>query len=297
MSEPTFQNASFSYPALFTSLDSAAAEHQSRFFRLKCVELVSLALGAALGLMSASAIWGAAGIAAVLCFIVAVGVRLSGAGAGAERSWYDARAAAESVKSLSWQYAVGGEAFRLGDDEPEKSFVCHLRQILCAVPRLDFPSANSNSAGVTEEMKSLRYAERNVRVEYYRKNRIDDQVSWYRRKANWNKVRARWWSRAIILIELVAISLGVTRSSGMIDIELLGLFGAIGAGLIAWTQAKNYTVLSESYAVTSHEVGLVANTIPEALTEGAWAQSVHDAEAAFSREHTLWLARRQSIAT
>jgi hypothetical protein len=58
-------------------------------------------------------------------------------------------------------------------------------------------------------------------------------------------------------------------------------------------QAKKYANLSEAYAVTSHEVSLVPSTLSAEATEEEWAQAVHDAEAAFSREHTMWQARRQ----
>jgi hypothetical protein len=68
---------------------------------------------------------------------------------------------------------------------------------------------------------------------------------------------------------------------------------AISASLAAWKQTKNYAALSESYSVTSHEVAILATTIVKHVDEQTWSQAVHDAEAAFSREHTLWLARRQ----
>lgn len=284
------------YPGLFTSVDTAAAGQQRQFFALKAIELSALAAGALVGTLAVDDLWGAAGIAALLCFVLAVGIRLSGAGRSAEKRWYDARAAAESIKSLSWQYAVGGEAFRKGDIDPDGAFVTHLRQVLHAVPRLDVPATDA-SAVVTDDMRGLRAADQDERCRRYREARIDDQVAWYARKARSNRRRSRAWSAVVATLELAAVAVGAARIRGSIDIDLLGVFAATSAGLIAWTQAKNYTQLSESYAVTSHEVGLVAASVRAGVSEEAWAQSVHDAEAAFSREHTLWLARRQSPRT
>jgi hypothetical protein len=68
----------------------------------------------------------------------------------------------------------------------------------------------------------------------------------------------------------------------------------VAVAVIGWMQAKKYASLSEAYAVTSHEVALVASTLSAELDEDAWAQAVHDAEAAFSRELTMWQARRQA---
>jgi hypothetical protein len=76
-------------------------------------------------------------------------------------------------------------------------------------------------------------------------------------------------------------------------VNWLGVLAAGTASVAAWQQTKNYSSQSEAYAVTSHEVAIVAETIGPAIDESSWAQAVHDAEAAFSREHTLWLARRQ----
>lgn len=293
MSTTAPPSPSIDYPELFTSADQAAAENQRLFFLLKVVELGALSGGAVLGLLSSDDLWGAAGIAAVLCFLAAAGVRISGAGQRAEKRWYDARAAAETVKSLSWQYAVRGEAFRSSDPSPEATFVSRLQGVLGGLPHLNIPAATASNAGATDTMRALRGADQAERCRSYREHRVDDQVGWYGRKASWNKARSRWWSASVIGIELAAVCLGVLRVAGRIDLDLLGVFGAVAAGFIAWIQAKNYTELSESYAVTSHDVALVSEAVHSGVPEDAWAQSVHDAEGAFSREHTMWLARKQ----
>ncbi|MBV9820798.1 MAG: SLATT domain-containing protein, partial [Actinobacteria bacterium] len=128
----------------------------------------------------------------------------------------------------------------------------------------------------------------------YRTGRIEDQVRWYSRGANKNRRRSRMWRAALVGIESAALVVGLLRIGGHLDLDLLGVLGTAGAGLVAWMQAKNYTYLAESYAVTSHEVGLVAQAVYAGVDEPVWAQKVHDAEAAFSREHTMWVARRQA---
>ena len=47
------------------------------------------------------------------CFFLAAVLKVHALTTKAERLWYEARAVAESVKSLAWRYAVGSEPFRV----------------------------------------------------------------------------------------------------------------------------------------------------------------------------------------
>jgi len=285
--------ATLEMPTLFGAADTAASDYQKRFFVAKTIELGAIALGAIVGALNVNALWGAAGVAAVICFGIALAIRLSGVGARAERRWYDARAAAESIKSLAWSYAVGGEAFRKSMPDAERELVTKLGEILAGLPDLNVPADARTPAGATPDMAELRASDQQTRCDRYHAARINDQVSWYSNKSKFNKARSEAWSAAVVVAEGAAIVAGLLRMRGAFDVDLLGVFGAIGAGMIAWMQAKNYTSLSEAYAVTSHEVGLVAHSVRSGVPEDQWAQSVHDAEAAFSREHTMWRARQQ----
>lgn len=281
------------YPALWGAAEAASEQAQHTFYWFKALELLSLTLGAVFGLLSDTLqhiLWP---LLAVLMFASALGLQLSRSSQAAERRWYDARAAAESIKSASWQYAVGGEAFRLESPNVDAAYVERLQQILAGLKHLDIGAATSVAAVITPDMHQLRQSSQQWRYRRYAAARVDDQVRWYTRKAAWNKRKSRSWWAALVCVEAVALLAGLLRVAGCIDLDLLGVLGACGASLLAWIQAKNYTQLAESYAVTSHEVSLVAQAVRADVDEARWAQSVHDAEAAFSREHTMWVARRQ----
>ena len=280
-------------PALWHAADAASAANQTIFFRLKIVELAGLAVGAAAALVPGSWAGGAGPAISVLAFLAILLVQVSKVGAKAEARWYDARAAAESIKSAAWQYAVGGEAFRLGDADVEVRFVTRLRGVLANVPALDIGPATTVGAGVTPGMAAVRQSSQEERAEAYRKLRIEDQVKWYAAKSKWNRTRSRIFTSLTVIVEVIAIVAGLLRFKLETDTDVLGLLAAVAAGLIAWTQAKKYTSLAQAYSVTSHEVDLVAETVKAPIAEDKWAQTIHDAEAAFSREHTMWQARRQ----
>ena len=283
-------------PPLWHAADAASDANQARFFRLKIVELTALVLGAAGGLAPGSWAGGLGPAVSLFAFLGVLGLQASKVGARAESRWYDARAAAESIKSAAWQYAVGGETFRLEDTNAESRFATRLRDVLRTVPALDLGPANGNHFGVTPDMKSIRLSAQEERASAYRHLRIEDQISWYASKSEWNRKRSRTFTTLTMVMEAAAILAGLLRVKLEYDTDVLGLLAVVAAGLIAWSQAKKYTSLAESYSVTSHEVNLVAETVKAPVVEAVWAQSVHDAEAAFSREHTMWQARRQGPA-
>lgn len=292
MSEPELNELEL--PGLCKAADEASASSQRSFFWFKRAELSLLVVGAASGLVPTAFLGGAGAIVAIVAFMVVVVVQLVGVVTKAESRWYDARAAAESIKSAAWQFAVGGEAFRIDSPDVDKQFKNRLKAMLTMVPKLDLPPAKVSDASITASMSRVRAMPLNRRVEIYCALRVEDQVSWYAAKALWNRRRRKLFTILTLSVELLAVVFGIIRLTSGLDLDLLGVFAAAGAGLIAWTQAKKYEFLAESYAVTSHEARMVRETLAAPESETVWAQVVHDAEAAFSREHTMWQARRQS---
>lgn len=292
MNTPVSVPEPIAFPALLDATEEQSASSQKFFLASRATELIALSTAALFGAIPRDTSRGAGPSIALCLFVVALVVRASGVGDRAERRWYDARAASESIKSASWQFTVGGEAFRLGDDDAEARFLSAQQQVLGALPHLSVPTDPSRKA-ITEDMHRLRGSDLAVRRETYVRERVSDQQRWYSSKANLNQKRTRHWTILLVTVESVACLLGLLRVLGWFDVDWLGLLAAVSASVAAWKQTKNFAALSESYSVTSHEVGILASAIVRHTNEQAWSQAVHDAEAAFSREHTLWLARRQ----
>ncbi len=282
------------FPGLWRAADELAASSQRSFFWLKRAELGLLVVGAASGLLPTSILGGVGPIVAVVAFLMVIGIQLVGVVTKAESRWYDARAVAESIKSAAWQFAVGGEAFRINTPNAESQFNARLTAMLTNVPKLDLPPAHTEDEGITSSMTIVRSMPLSGRAEIYGRLRVDDQVTWYAKKASWNRNRRRLFTILTLAVELVAVLVGLIRLTSGFEVDLLGVLAAVAAGLVAWSQAKKYEFLAESYSVTSHEVRLVMATLKVPKSEDVWSQAVHDAEAAFSREHTMWQARRQS---
>ncbi|WP_018178033.1 DUF4231 domain-containing protein [Jongsikchunia kroppenstedtii] len=288
---------SMTFPCLLEATEQKSAEQQHRFFWITAGQLFALALAATASVIPSDEIGRTGPIVALLAFAGAIAVQASGLPDRAERSWYDARAASESIKSASWQFAVGGESFRENDEHAKRRLHDLIVEVLGQLSHLDVPATGVGKAVATVEMEELRAADRKTRMAVYQRHRIADQLTWYSAKAIWNKRRAWRYRCVLIAIAVVAAVFGIVRISGALDADGLSVFATAASAILVWMQAKKYVALSEAYAVTSHEIELVAASFESVGTEEIWAQQVHDAEAAFSREHTMWKARRQGPTT
>jgi hypothetical protein len=194
---------------------------------------------------------------------------------------------------MSWQYAVGGEAFRIDDDEARDRFAEAVHDILHSLKDLDAPAGPESGIGITQGMNGVRRRPRPERRAVYLAERVEDQLAWYTKKSHDNKEMARRWRRLSLAVEVVALGLGLLRVLGTFDVDWLSVLAAAGAAAGAWQQTKNYAVLSKVYAITTQDVHLVNDDLDEERGEPEWAAAVHDAEAAFSREHKMWRSRKQ----
>lgn len=212
-----------------------------------------------------------------------------------ERAWYDARAGAESVKTLSWQYAVGGGEFGRSDDEAEvrSRFLARITEILDGIGTVGTSVAASGEQ-VTPAMLKLRAAPLAVRKNAYLDGRISDQQTWYAAKAAWNERRRKAWAVTTLTVQTLAVTAGVARAFFGLEVDLLGLAAALVAAITAWTRTKDYAELTEAYSVTAQEISLLSSQ-PFPSDEDGWAEFVEGAERAFSREHTLWRARKSHV--
>jgi SMODS and SLOG-associating 2TM effector domain 3/SMODS and SLOG-associating 2TM effector domain 1 len=285
-------------PPLYHAADKSSMEAQSRFLWATRIRLLGVLAAAFFGLFtwkfgSSPVDW--SGVLAASCFVVALLVEGSLYQTKPERTWYEGRAVAESVKTLSWRYAVGGEPFNVeGDAEQAVAdlFLARLRGLFDVVKDLDLVHPTSSEQQITQQIRDTRSSSLADRKATYETGRVADQQNWYRRKANWNKRRAGRWTEAVLAVEAMGVICGILKAVGSIEGDLLTFSGVIVATMMAWLQAKQYRTIATAYTVTALELASVRSKIADQKTEAQWAQFVNDAEEAFSREHTLWKASR-----
>jgi hypothetical protein len=284
-------------PPLFRAADQSSLEAQRWFLNATKVRLMGLIGAAFFGLFVWT--WGQspvdwAGVLAALCFGIALVVEGYLLKSKPERTWYDGRAVAESMKTLTWRYAMGADPFNIehAAAEADELFVRQLGDVLGVVKDLDLAPDAAVGEQITAAMRAVRAASLQDRKAIYAEHRVDEQQSWYSRKAKWNRSRANRWALGMLAIEVLGIGAGILKAIGTIHGDLLGFGGAIAAAMTAWLQTKQHRSLAAAYTVTALELASVRSRIRHQESEGNWAAFVSDAEDAFSREHTLWKASR-----
>jgi hypothetical protein len=146
---------------------------------------------------------------------------------------------------------------------------------------------------ITEDMDLKRGLPLEERKETYLKERIREQKKWYATKSKINKRALTTWISVCSAVYVVAaISVFVRVHYPHTPTEPLIV---IASSLIGWTQIKKYSELASSYALAAHEIGIIEGRIRNVRTNKEFSDFVNEAELAFSREHTQWIARQHDI--
>ncbi|WP_405140927.1 DUF4231 domain-containing protein [Sphaerisporangium sp. NBC_01403] len=284
------------FPALYRAADQGAIVGQRRLLTATCVRLSSLVIAAIFGSFSldagrvdAAAIIAAGALASALVTeVYLLTVR-------PDRQWYEARAAAESAKTLAWRYLVGGEPFGCDARDDQSVDLLLLRRFseitggihsFAPIPTLE------EECQVTATMRSIRALSLGERKQRYMSGRINEQRVWYIVKARYHERRAAQWSVAFAAMEAVGLIAAVLNATQLVNLDLPGIVGALGAAGIAWLQTRQHQQLATSYSIAALELGDIVSRAEWPRTEPEWAHFVDESEEAISRETMLWRGSR-----
>lgn len=280
------------FPALYRSADSLSLKSQKHFFRALGTHLLVLIIATLLPLIFSQTPGSYAIQAVVLLFALGCSIYL--AKERPDRYWYAGRAVAESIKTITWRYISKAEPFQATDDEIAKSEFRNSLKLIVEQNKEICQQLTDYLADeqITSVMQNNRSRNLEERKKYYQEHRIKNQLSWYAKKAKFNKDKARIFFWILIISNIISVILAVAKIVYPTTSFPIDVFIAISASLLSWIQAKRYTELSASYALTAHEISLINEQSLNATTDEEFSIFVGDAENAFSREHTQWVARR-----
>lgn len=288
-------NINIEFPALYNSADDASTTAQNTFwwtirweyFLLFCVAVASSTRGLS----------GLNPLILTLLLVILAGLFVFKVYKKLDQDWYRCRALAESVKTSAWRFCMRSHPFQdaTSVEQPKAEFRNLLRDILKANQHLAERLQNDETEQVTASMLQLRTLSLEERIDYYVTHRIDNQRRWYSRKSKVNKRAFQYWVAATILVYVVAaislngIQLGIGWATYAFDPLIVVVTSAIG-----WLQMKRHGELTASYNLTAHEIGIIRGNSDAVKTEEQFSEFVNEAELAFSREHTQWVARRDA---
>ena len=287
------------YPALFLDANAASAKAKGSYLNLTKGTLVLLVLGAALAATSAAvdARRSALAVTSALVLGLSAFFTIFLKATRPEHYWYAARAVAESVKSMTWRYVMGAEPYfiDLPTADAERKFLLGLSSIAKERKELapvlggrfvDIPQ-------ISEMMRKIRSSSLEERVSIYLSERIKNQRKWYGQQTSYNRSAENRYFVFILVFQFLALAAAILLVSHPESrVKLTGLFTSLAGALIAWLQLNQHKELAQSYCVTSLDLGLVQEQAQYIKNDRDLSDFVGDAENAISREHTLWIARR-----
>jgi hypothetical protein len=212
--------------------------------------------------------------------------------------WYQGRALAESVKTLTWRYITCSEGFesKFTNEQSGKVFISKIEDLVTKFKEYTqhFDSKILLLPNVTNKMNEVRGKSFQERREYYAENRIEDQKNWYSDKAEYNRKKQNFW----FIIILVAQFLAICSSVFLVVIpctswNFVGLFTTVASVGIAWNQLKQHQEHKQAYITAGIELHFIKEKALSITSEDEFSRYVLDSENAISREHTLWLVQKR----
>ena len=283
------------YPALYDSANNGSIRAQSRFLRTIRLEYFLLFC-----VSVASATREVSGINPLiisLLLVVLAGLFVFKIFKRLDQNWYRCRALAESVKTSTWRFSMRAHPFEdtSSIEVPKANFRNLLKDILQANRHIAADLETSVTEQVTDSMVEIRKLQLNQRMDFYVKNRIDSQRTWYSKKSKANKNALTFWVAATIVLYIIAAialnaeQFGLPRATLAFDPLIVVVTSALG-----WLQMKRHGELMASYNLTAHEIGIIRGNSESVTSEKELSDFINEAELAFSREHTQWVARRDA---
>lgn len=292
------QEDTFTYPELYVAAESTASAGQHGFIRLEQIDLLLLLGGALFTTIAVYApsrfkLWTFV-VAAALLGTTTI-IKSANTILHADRDWADGRAAAESIKTLTWQYMMRAAPFDADDRAANAAFIESLRATLEAHPNLRpvATKAPTKIEQITAGMRRVRTLSLPERLRYYTEQRLGEQIVWYTTKADklrraatryfWVDLLARG---AALVCAVLVIVLPNNRPS------LAGLFSAVAAAATAWSRLGHNDELSKAYSATAQRLLLQQCMLDEQPDEQTFGRLVTETEAIIARESAGWLSKR-----
>lgn len=216
-----------------------------------------------------------------------------------EKTWYEGRAIAESVKTLTWKFITGTKPFKLNltQENVENIFNENLKNIIGQ--RKDFyvliGKAFPDGNLITQEMLSIRESKFKNRKMIYLEDRVQDQINWYSRKTAENNLNKNILFGLIVGFQILGIIFFIFESNYNLKLSFTPLFITITSIFMTWLQLKRFQELTDAYGITATELKFIKEKSKFLNDDNDLEKYVDDAEMAISREHTLWLARRDNL--
>ncbi len=283
------------YPAIYKSADQASNDTQKYYLNSIKIYMITIILGVGLGVFGINS--NNAAIIAALLFLLGIFITILIYTKRFEDYWYKCRSIAESVKTSTWRYVMRVNPYENTDNISivKKEFLSLIKSILNEHKNLSehLTQKFGGDEQITHAMDDIRALNLDERIKFYSDYRIDEQRKWYAKKAYDNKKFGKRWFYTLVLFHSLAIIFVLMRIAyPEWTYWPTEIFIVSGSSILTWLQVKRYRELSAAYSLAAHEIGTIRGELEYVKTENDFSQFVMNAENAFSREHTQWIAKK-----
>lgn len=288
------------FPILFKIADEKSNSSQKKFININLSILVLLILSSLSSIFTTQiSAPESIVIFCTCCLILSTLLNLFILFFKPEKSWYEGRAIAESVKTLTWKLITGTTPFdlNLSDKEYQSIFEENLKKIIGQ--KKDFfvliGKKYPNENMISDEMIEIRKSSFEKRKRIYLESRIQNQINWYSINSKKNSTHKNITFIFMIGFQILGILFFILELNSLIKVSFTSISIALTSILLTWLQLKRFQELTESYAITAMELKFIKDKSKFITNDDELAKYVDDSENAISREHTLWLARRDNV--
>lgn len=282
------------FPALYNAADSASLAAQSNYFNALKYYLYLLVTAAIVAFCWSQNVYGA--IASAALFLITLGILVFLKVKKPEDIWYNGRAVAESVKTRTWRWIMKAEPFNeeVSEEQAQRELLSDLKAILDQNRSLSGALEWMPDLGeaISSKMVAIRALPWQERLSIYKRDRIDNQSTWYSKKSQFNKKRAKHWFIASIILHSVAVVMLLYRIKEPVTALPIEVVAAAASAVLTWVQAKKHNELNSSYSLAAHEIVLIKGESVSVQDEAHLSEFIINSESAFSREHTQWVAHK-----
>lgn len=284
------------FPSFYKTADSASLVAQKNYFIALMLYLYLLVIAAIVAFFWAHNVYGA--ITSAALFMITLGILFFLKLKKLEDIWYNGRAVAESVKSRTWRWIMKSEPYDkvMTEEQAQRELLSDLKAILSQNQSLSGALEWTPKTGeaISPKMVDIRALPWQERLAIYKRDRIDDQSTWYSKKSKLNKGRAKQWLVASVALHSVAVLMLLYRIKEPVTALPIVVVAVAASAVLTWVQAKKHNELNSSYSLAAHEIVFIKGESVSVQNESQLSEFVINSESAFSREHTQWIASKSA---
>lgn len=209
--------------------------------------------------------------------------------------WQKSRFLAESILSHTWLLFFKIDIYDKTWNEAIGNFHERIREMkseIIVTDYLKFVSQESSDNDRPQWVENYFNKTDSEKVEFYIKERINDQERYYYKKTLYNRRNSnKYFWFGISAMGIGAFFTILTIIEIIPNFSYLGLFTTLSAALFSWKQTKRFEELSSTYSVAIEEIKDFRKKLLLDNSESQIKEIVYDTEKSISREHKLWVSK------